>query len=807
MISTGSANKIKTCCFSFLLFSIASFSQSENTKGLIQQFEQYQVNNLQEKLFVHTDKTFYLAGEIIWFKIYALDGMLNKPLEISKVVYVEILDRQMKTVLQTKISMEDASGNGFFLIPASIVSGNYKLRAYTKWMKNFTADFFYEQVLTIINTSKSNQSIDIKPNKNYDVQFFPEGGNLVYGLQSKLAFKAVNKNGNAVNCSGFIINQKNDTVINFATLKFGIGSLVFTPKKDEYYRAVINLPDTTITKQITGILTQGYTMTVENEGKDFLKVIIRKNDNSLNSSVYLFAHTRHLVKSVQQGYFSGNEAFFLIDKSILEDGISHLTIFNTDKKPVCERLYFKKPQKKLDIQLTADKIEYTTRDKVNIELHTYDYSGKSLQTDMSISVFKIDSLQTAEYNHINSYLMLSSELTGKIDTPDYYFENTEAAQAADNLMLTQGWRRFTWDSVLKSKKPFFKFIPEIEGHVIDGRVTDKITGNSVANVSSYLSIPEYNYAFKTSTSRENGNVAFTFKSIYGINDIVLQANNGASGIYKIEINNPFTDKFSLLPLPVFSLTERWKNELTERSINVQVENAYLSDKKFHSFSLPIPDSIAFYGIPDRSYYLDDFTRFVTMDEVFKEFIPDVRVRKQSSGFQFRVLNAPLKSFFDRPPLILADGVPLFNTDKIMAVDPLKIKKIEVTERRYFLGNQAFDGIVNLITYQGDLGGYELDPAAIILEYEGLQQQRKFYSPAYESDEQITKRIPDFRNQLCWFPKIKTNPDNKTMLSFYTSDLMGRFIIITQGITKEGLANSNAIFFNVKAPKAPGKGSQ
>ncbi len=798
MIPASSANKIKTCCFSFLLFSIASFSQSENTKGLVQQFEQYQINNLQEKLFVHTDKTFYLAGEIIWFKIYTVDEILNKPLDISKVAYVEILDHQMKTVLQAKISMEDASGNGSFLIPASIVSGNYKLRAYTKWMKNFSADFFYEQTLKIVNTSKSNQSADIKPGKTYDIQFFPEGGHLVYGLQSKLAFKAVNKNGQAVNCNGFIINQKNDTIINFSTLKFGIGSLVFTPEKDEYYKAVINLPDTVITKQITGIITQGYTMSVENEGKDLLKIVIRTNVNNLNPSVYLFTHTRHLVKNVQQKYFSGGETAFLIDKTILQDGITHLTIFSADKQPVCERLYFKRPENKLDIRLSTDKNEYTTRDKVNIELSTYLQSGNPIQADMSISVFKIDSLQTAEYNHINSYLMLSSELTGKIDTPEYYFENTdaEAIQAADNLMLTQGWRRFAWDSVLQNKKPYFEFIPEIEGHVLDGRATDKTTGHVAANILSYLSIPGYNYAFKTSTSKANGNVAFTFNNIYGLNDIIIQTNKEQSSIYKVEIDNPYTDKPSSFHLPLFSLSEKWKNELTERSINVQAENAYLADKKLRSFSRQTFDSTAFYGIPDRQYYLDDYTRFVTMEEVFKEYVPDVRVRKHSSGFQFSVLNAPLKSFFEKDPLLLIDGLPVFNNNKVMAFDPLKIKKLEITERRYFLGNQAFDGIVNLITYRGDLGGYELDPNTIVVEYEALQQQREFYSPAYEKNEQVTNRIPDFRNQLYWSPKIKTNPDAKTILSFFTSDLTGKFALIIQGITKEGLANSKAILLNV-----------
>src|ERR1700712_1800097 len=134
--------KIMIFC-SALLICLAAISQSAVTSDLQDKFTQYQLHSLQEKIFVHTDKTFYLAGEIIWFKIYNVDESFNKPIDLSKVAYVEIISEDQKAVMQAKIALQDGAGNGSLIIPSSIASGNYKLRSYTSRMKNFSADYFF----------------------------------------------------------------------------------------------------------------------------------------------------------------------------------------------------------------------------------------------------------------------------------------------------------------------------------------------------------------------------------------------------------------------------------------------------------------------------------------------------------------------------------------------------------------------------------------------------------------------------------------------------------------------------------------
>ena len=149
------------------------------------------------------------------------------------------------------------------------------------------------------------------------------------------------------------------------------------------------------------------------------------------------------------------------------------------------------------------------------------------------------------------------------------------------------------------------------------------------------------------------------------------------------------------------------------------------------------------------------------------------------------------------PLVLVDGVPVFDMDKVMKLDPLKMSRLDVLARRYILGYNSFDGIASFTTYKGDLNGFELDPHAIVVDYEGIQLQRKFYAPEYETEQQLTSHLPDFRNLLFWEPEVKTKSDGKETLGFYTSDLPGKYAIVLQGINASGMSGSQVVFFDVK----------
>jgi len=231
-------------------------------------------------------------------------------------------------------------------------------------------------------------------------------------------------------------------------------------------------------------------------------------------------------------------------------------------------------------------------------------------------------------------------------------------------------------------------------------------------------------------------------------------------------------------------------------MQAQVSNTYYADKQ-QNFLFPAAiDTTPFYGNPDHRFYLDDYTRFITMEEVMREYVADVRVRKNNNRFTYTVRNSAFNNFFETDPMVLIDGVPVSDIDKIIAFDPLKIKRADVVTQKFYQNNLVHDGIINYSTYQGDLAGYQLDANALIVEYEGLQLQREFYSPVYETAAQTNNRLPDFRNLLYWSPDVRTDKNGKKQLSFYTADIPGIYIIVTEGITSNGLAGSKTTTFTV-----------
>ncbi|MCW3105555.1 MAG: hypothetical protein JWQ09_61 [Segetibacter sp.] len=771
---------------------------SQVTDSITPQFERYSSQHLQEKVFVHTDKSFYLVGEIVWFKVYVTDAVFNKPSDISKISYVEIVNKDLKAVLQAKIEMISGSGFGSFMLPSFLATGNYTVRAYTNWMKNADPEYYFEKNISIVNTLK-NAGLLINDTGNSNVQFFPEGGQLVYGLPATVAFHFTDKYGLGINGKGYLLNQDNDTVLQFSPPHFGIGRFSFTPKKGNQYKAVVRFgKDKVVGKQLPPAYNEGYVMKVSEADIAHIRVIVSSNIASGNPA-YLFIHTRNRFKAMVQQPLINGQAVFIVDKKVLDDGINHFTVFNNNRQPVCERLYFKRPEKKLEIDISVQQTTFSQRTKVELELITHQQQTIVPDADMSVSAFLIDSLQGMDEPGILSYLLLTSDLGGHIESPDWYINNNNAETdiATDNLMLTHGWRRFKWEEILQNQKPYFDYLPEMEGTVVTGKVFDKRTGLPANNITAYLSVPGQDFQFASAVSNSKGELLFNVRKFYGSNEFIAQTNNLEDSNYRVDLTNPFSDKFSNHTFPPFTLTQKWKEQLRNRNINAQVENAYLKEAK-QQFSLPgDADTSHFYGKPDKTYFLDDYTRFTTMEEVMREFVAEVRVRKPSAYYNFKVKRPNSLTYFDSDPLVLLDGVPVFNVNKIMEMDPLKIKKLDIITHKYYSGSYITDGLISYSSYDGDLGGYQLDPNSLIVEYEGLQREREFYSPIYSTPEKLASRIPDFRNVLYWSSSLKTNETGHQNISFYTSDLPGKYAVMVHGITPGGLAGSKIITLNIE----------
>ncbi len=365
-------------------------------------------------------------------------------------------------------------------------------------------------------------------------------------------------------------------------------------------------------------------------------------------------------------------------------------------------------------------------------------------------------------------------------------------------MLTHGWRRFAWKEILQKTTNVFAHVPEFQGHIISATVTNKLTGQPISGIHSFLAIPDSSFQFYTGLSDSHGKVNFYTKNFFGPHEILAQA-GGKTRDFRIDIHTPFSEAYSSGKFPEFSFYNLSGHSLQSASVNMQVQNIFAGNK-LDNFSRPSIDTTAFF-VPTKTYVLDDYVRFPTMEEVLREYVQEVAVIKENN--KLRLESGRRDAFgilYRYEPLVLVDGVPLFDDpNKVFAYDPLKIKELQVMNKRYFLGASVFEGILNFKTYSGRPDGFISDPNATVLDYEGLQLQRQFFAPIYETQNQAKSRLPDFRNLLHWAPSVKTNQSGKAEISFYTSDLAGKYMVVVQGLSAEGRAGTKTFSFDVVNP--------
>lgn len=761
--------------------------------------DHYRQANLQEKVFVHTDRDFYLTGDQLWLKVYLVDASAHKPLYMSKVVYVDILDNQGQALVQGKVAIDNAIGHTSLFLPATLNSGNYTLRAYTRWMKNYSPVYFFHKRITIVNPFKPLGLQAQAPVPEVDAQFFPEGGNLVAGLTSRVGFRVVYPSGLGLQSfQGRILNARDDTVASFEPHRFGLGSFDLTPENDMEYRAVISdsLGAILAVRKLPEVSNTGYVLTLRDIDAARITLSIQSNDPAeASGDVTVLMHTRLASIKTISTRMVGGRASIEIPKTSVGDGITHFTLFDGNDRPVCERLYFKAPEHLLRIEATPDRKTVGQRSKISLNVTTQ-ADGEPLPAQLSVAVFRLDSLQSAESQNIANYLLLTGDLPGRVESPSYYFSGAaDVSVCADNLMLTHGWRRFTWEDIFQDDRKAPSIEPEYRGHLITGHLFGD-DGNPARGIPVYLSVPGKRFHFTGTKSKVNGDLIFELPGFYGQGNLILQTDWTRDSTYRIVLDQPFSDTVSdaFLPPPL-TLDERIKGTLLSRSINMQLDNAYLEEEKNKNLP-PNTDTLTFYRTPDQRYYLDDYTRFGVMEEVMREYVSAIAVRKRKDQFYFRTLNKKNNELFEDNPLVLLDGVPVFDINQIMAYDPLKVWRLDIVSSRYYYGKLSFKGIASYSTYTGNLPDFPLDQRALVTEYEGMRWQREFYSPVYELPEQIENRIPDVRTVLFWAPEVLTGTDGTKTLTFYSGDLPGRYLISVQGLTDTGLPGAASAILDV-----------
>ena len=530
-----------------VLLALPIHAQSEETARILSYLQKAMNFNKvvpQEKVYLHFDNMGYFENETLWFKAYVTRTYDGRPTDLSKVLYVELLN-PMGDVIKTRKYPIDSLGvsHGEMKLDTLLGSGFYEVRAYTRYMTNWGTNAVFSRVFPVFKAPKEEgdySDLNIKsglykhrePNNRdktdslylaaidngidvrnlmttISAQFYPEGGDMIVGKKCRVAMMVVDDNGRPYESEGFLMNERGDVLTSIETDSLGRGFFEVVPDAGKLTFQMRNLKKRE-KKQVQFFTLppakqEGCALSVDAVNEQMLAVLQCSDGICGNMLGYVLMHDGNIIRcdTIKAVPLMEIE----LDRKTLPEGVNQLTVFDSRGAIMAERLFFicPKPDKSDSIQVTTLTQKLKPCGKVELELQT------KPNANLSFSAMDAHTLTNGKQGNMKTWMLLSSEVKGYIPNIYYYFEadDTKHRKDADLLMLTQGWRRYDWR--LMSEKYIFRKAQPIEDQFyLYGQLREYRKHNPVSNVHLYVSL--YNQQGQSlignATTDAEGNYAF-----------------------------------------------------------------------------------------------------------------------------------------------------------------------------------------------------------------------------------------------------------------------------------------------------------
>lgn len=802
----------KIILLTVIVLSSFSFTSEDDDllKQLVDKIEKYNQIYPQEKAYLHTDKPYYVAGEKIWFKAYLVEGMTNRPNTVSVPLYVDLIDNAAGKLIDRRIiKLEDGFGHGDFTLPDSLLAGFYRLRAYTNWTRNFDESQFFSKDFQVYSIEQESIA-DTLNAEAIDFQFFPEGGNLIAGLDTRIAFKATDGAGKGLAISGEIIASTGDTVQRFKSEHLGMGFCYFKPDSGLNYHAIIKYRDTYAkTFDLPQVQVRGVSMMLDNFlDKNNIRLILNSTLN--DSEMLIIGQSKGVVFYAGKVAAGKTNIITLVPKDKFPPGVAQFTVFDNQFRPHAERLVFIQPNQELIFAIKPDKNVYKIREKTTLEIEVKDIQDKPVEGNFSLVVSDENQIKGLEEQEtILTNLLLSSDVKGNIEKPTYYFDKNNRSRHyhLDILLMTQGWRRFKWQEVLSAELQPTRYFLET-GLTIAGEAT-KLSGkpfNKAVSLTMVLG-RDSTQQFLMGEAGKNGSFMFHGLDFKDSCEVVLQA--------MIDDDNPvskLTIKQQLPPLIQKNSYENWFLEQNKVSFSLANYLRYTKEalefqKKIRFDKAIMLNEVIVKAKKNVPYAKDPRVLYSRPDYVLTEFKPSAisifdLIKGQVPGLfvSSDVVN-PSVTIRGGTPLYLVDGTPS-DVQRLFMLDVNNVEKIEVIrgiKGAVFYGDAAKVGIVSILTKMGNLNyDYSKEPTdgLKVSKVLGYYTAKEFFVPKY--DQNLPENIrPDYRSTVFWSPIIKTDKNGKAKVSFFNTDAETTMCVTIEGLAYNGLMGSGKTTFLVK----------
>ncbi|MFD2201675.1 TonB-dependent receptor [Shivajiella indica] len=823
----------------FIIFFITPSFGQESIDKIIESIEKYHQTYPYEKVYLHTDKPHYFLNDTIWIKAYGLIELGKEDPEKTPTVplYVELLqDRVLPYVSRIIMKLENGMGQGDIVLPRNLRPGVYTLRAYTEWMMNFGEEAFFEKNIWVGELGDGWEFINQNPKLN--LSFFPEGGYLVEGIESKVGFKATNAIGKGTDVLGYILNSKMDTILRFESEHLGMGAFNFNPVPNESYEIRAKSAEQDWTRfAFSAIQKTGYVLKIDPlYENDQVKISVLHNKVPQPKSLHIIGLSKGKVVFRKDLDAGKQENSFFLDKEDFMPGLVTFTLMDDETQLLAERLVYFLPFSQASGKFRTEKSEYGPKEMVRMDIELNDEFGMPVEGDFSISVtdaYQVMHLENSE--NIVSYFQLSSDLKGVLEQPSYYFnpENPNAEKYLDILLLTQGWRRFSWENLSKlNELPPYQFE---SGLSLSGKVF-KLNNKPVEEIHKLTLLVNHWYGDPLVYEGEtdaSGRFTFLGMDYQDTVGIFLQAyleKEKASGkkkelkrneleIFEKEIPKP--KMASLIGLPQgdqfidyedYLVTVKEARNLMEQFVlNKEIELGEVTVRGRRSDQIPDTRTIQYNDSPELSMTVtDEYYGFQNVYHLIRGRFPGVTVY----GDVFNMMNPPAILMrgglisgpaSGRPAVggaaIFIDGSPA--TPQLAATIPVaEIERVDILRslaKSAVYGSQGAGGVVNILTKGGnpnrDYSEVDILGNATLVT-QGYAPIREFYVPPMVPDISAPIAI-DYRSTIFWLSFVESDMNGKVYLEFPLSEGRPEVRVSLEGLSKKGEPIYSNYTFKVK----------
>jgi len=756
----------------------------------------------QEKLYLHFDRALYNPGETIWFKAYLFSGAY--PSQLSKTIYAELLDEQGK-LLQRKSAPVALSGSAAaFDLPANLTSPVVYVRAYTRWMLNFDTSFIFVKPIPIALKTKTTSPASGNTPSAF-LQFFPEGGNLVAGLSSKIAFKATDAKGFPIAVKGDIITTTGKKITSFASTHNGMGYFMLQPTQGETYKATWkDAAGKAMETSLPSFLSSGVVINVENLGNKIDFSIDRTPDSKF-TGVYVVAQLhQQLLYRARANLVNKTNASGSIPLEGIPAGIVQITLFTEDSKPIAERIVFVNQDDYYFItDLNAATKNLSKRAKNVIQIDVPD----TIACNLSVSVTDAGLNPPIKgEDDIFSHILLTSDIKGYVHEPGYYFSGVDSAMAhLDLVMMTNGWRRYKWDDILAGRFPTLKH--EAENYLaVQGKVSG-INSSELAqkDLTGMLETKNGGRYFLNIPVKRDGTFAITDVLFFDTARIYYQFNNDKDKVLTTRGVFEFRNNLYNQPLRVSPVNERFilpakaDESVVARNTNVstrrltQEEEMRRRAKTLATVEVKAQQKTKQQKMNDQytsGLFSGDGTVFITEDDPFAASsqsvftylqgrVAGLRIGPSSGGV------APELMWRGGPPSLFLDEMQM-DANALVSIPMSDVAMIKVFNPPFFGGfGGSTNGAIAVYTKKGSnamAGVKGLDAVNVV----GYSPVKEFYSPDYSKYEPSANDQEDYRSTLYWNPFVMTHKQNRRILiTFYNNDITRKLRVVIEGINMDG----------------------